>query len=182
MYFFLKPLQAQELSSVKNFSLFNDQKEAISLDSFKEKQAIVVVFTSSHCSWAVKYEERLHQLYDSFGKQEVAFLAINSNDPRMSRRDDPKVMRKISPYPFPYLKDKDQAVAKMFKATKNPEVFVLIPQGEAYKVAFQGKIDDNPLNASQVQHQYLHEALTAILAKKSPTEAYIMPSGCNIRR
>ena len=180
MSFWLKPLHAQSISTVKNFSLISEE-DTVSLNSFKNKKAVVVVFTSSHCSWATKYEERLHQLHDSFSGKDVAFLAINSNDASMSERDDATVMRQISPYPFPYMKDENQVVAKLFKATKTPEVFLLQPKNGVFTVMYQGKIDDNPLDPQKAGNHYLFKALQSVLAGEKPATKSTFASGCNIR-
>lgn len=180
MSLFLKTVQAQEITTVDNFSLNNERMEKISLEQFKDKKAVVVLFTSSNCVWSVRYEERIQKLYDTFKNKEVAFLAINSNDPGMLNKAG-KNKRTTNPFPFPYLLDEDQTVAKMFKATKNPEVFVLTYDGAAFQVKFQGMIDDNPLDSGSAKNQYLSEALIAVNSNQDLAEAFVRPSGCNIK-
>ncbi len=170
-------LTAQRAVTVQNFSLpaeFGD--ETVALDSFQGKKAIVVVFTSYHCSWSVKYMDRLAQLNTEYADKGVAFIAINSNDPEL----EGEIVRIEAPA-FPFLKDEDQAVAKAFGATKNPEAFVLVPHSGHYKVVYHGKIDDNPLDESMVRKNFLTDALTQVIAGEKVVTKETSTSGCSIK-
>lgn len=170
-------LTAQRAVTVQNFSLpaeFGD--ETVALDSFQEKKAIVVVFTSYHCSWSVKYMDRLAQLNTEYADKGVAFIAINSNDPEL----EGEIVRIEAPA-FPFLKDEDQTVAKAFGATKNPEAFVLVPHSGHYKVVYHGKIDDNPLDESMVRKNFLTDALTQVIAGEKVVTKETSTSGCSIK-
>ncbi|MDP5168715.1 MAG: redoxin family protein [Bacteroidia bacterium] len=171
------PLHAQRQGNIETFTLpseFGDS--SVSLSDFQGKKAVVVIFTSYHCSWSVKYMDRLEQLYRQMKTRDVAFVAINSNDPTLEGE-----LVRISPPSFPFLKDADQAIAKKFEATKNPEVFVLVPSGQSFKIVYHGKIDDNPLDETMVRHNFLQDAIDQLLkgerveVKETPT------SGCSIK-
>ena len=179
----ITPVQAQELRTVENFTLKDAQTgEEIALEDYADKKAVVVVFTSSHCSFAIKYQQRLNKIFEQFEEREVAFLAINSNDSKLNDVETFARMRAQSPYEFPYLKDSDQAIAKAFKATRNPEAFVLIPANNGkFQMTYRGQIDDNPLDFQLVEQHFLRDALTASLEGKQPTQQHTEPSGCNIK-
>ncbi|RMG69478.1 MAG: thioredoxin family protein [Bacteroidetes bacterium] len=177
--FLLRPVLAQDTRYVEAFVLPGPDTTEVRLDSFQHQKAVVVLFTSSHCAWAMKYQERLSQLWDSFSPQGVTFLAINSNDASVSRRDAAARMGQTTSYPFPYLKDADQEVARQFQASKTPEVFVLLPDAEGrFQVVYQGAIDDNPLAPQQ---HYLQDALAHVLGGEMPAMATTDPSGCDIK-
>jgi peroxiredoxin len=177
------PVLAQELKVVDNFSFKKANKKTIALKDFQDHKAVVVVFTSSHCSWALQYVDRLIEMHGEFDSSKVAFLAINSNDPTLSGRDSETRMAKIAKYPFPYLKDKDQSVAKLFEVSKTPEAFVLIPQKEEknFLMVYRGKIDDNPVDASLVKKSFLKDAIQATLKGEKPEIESTMPNGCGIK-
>ena len=177
---FWRPAVAQDLDTVDNFVLVKGEKE-VALADFRDQKVVVVVFTSSHCSWATQYVDRLHDMHKAFVDSSVAFIAINSNDPTLSQRDAEARMAKFAPFPFPYLKDKDQEVAKMFKITKNPEVVVLTPLTKGFDVIYRGKIDDNPLDASMVKQSFLTEAIRMGLKGEAPEESSTTPNGCSIK-
>lgn len=170
-------LSAQRTATVESFTLPAEFAEgSVSLDSFQDKKAIVVVFTSYHCSWSVKYMERLAQLNAEYADKGVSFIAINSNDPEL----EGEIVRIEAPQ-FPFLKDADQAVAKAFGATKNPEAFVLVPHSGNFKVVYHGKIDDNPLDESMVRKNFLTDALDLILAGEKVVTKETPASGCSIK-
>jgi glutathione peroxidase-family protein len=144
---------------IPNFTLEN-----VTLSNYAQKKAIVVVFTSSHCMFAKEYVGRLNQLNQQYSGQGVQFIAINSNDATLAPDDGAEKMRVISAYQFPYLKDNEQKVAKLFGAARTPEVFILQPQGGQFSVSFKGGIDDNPLDGSATKNKYLENAIGQILS------------------
>lgn len=173
--------QEKEKATIDGFSLKDAKAQEVSLKDFADQKAVVVVFTSSHCSWATKYEERLAKLHERFSEKGVAFLAINSNDASINQNDAVARMRQLSPFPFPYLKDEEQKVARMFGASRTPEVYVLLPKDSAFSVVYHGKIDDNPLDEASVKEAYLADAIEALLAGKAVETNETDASGCNIK-
>ncbi|MEL6845724.1 MAG: redoxin domain-containing protein, partial [Bacteroidota bacterium] len=132
-------------------------------------------------SWATQYIGRLQKLHERYAEKNVSFIAINSNDPTLSQRDAEARMHKIAKYKFPYLKDKDQSIARMFGITKNPEAVVLIPTEEGFKMIYRGKIDDNPLDATMVENAYLNLAIQSALSETELETETTTPNGCSIK-
>ncbi|GAB4425950.1 MAG: thioredoxin family protein [Bacteroidia bacterium] len=176
-----RPVAAQETGFVSNFSLQDPDGRAVSLDQYKNDKVVVVVFTSSNCVWATKYQDRLTALHTQYHSKGVRFLAINSNDAAMSQRDAVSRMAVVSPYPFPYLKDDSQQVARLFGAEKTPETFVLVPREGRFSIAYRGKIDDNPIDPKLVRSNYLVDALDSVLVGKPPRIAHEPANGCFIK-
>ncbi len=146
--------------------------------SFEELKArvVVVVFTCNSCPVAQDYEDRIV----AFAKKhadEVAVVAINVNRipedslAKMKERADEKS------YPFLYLFDETQQIAKDYGATFTPEFFVL--DGDR-KIVYMGGMDDNS-DASQVKNEYLEPAVAAVLAGKPPATQEAVARGCRIR-
>lgn len=177
----IQPIFAQQKRTVAEFSLPDGSGKMVNLSDLKDSSLVLVIFTSSHCAWATKYEERIVSLHKNYSAKGVAFLAINANDPRMSQRDAVARMRQHAPYPFPYLKDKEQIVAKNFKVTRNPEVVLLKHVNSKFQVVYQGKIDDNPLDAGLVRNKFLVDAMEAALGNRKIAEPVTEASGCHIR-
>ena len=171
---------AQEIEKLNSFSIYQDHKEVINLDSFHQQKLIVIIFTSSNCSYSLQYQQRLAELYQAFQSQKVPFIAVNSNDPSISGRASVSRMHEISPYPFPYVKDEDQSIARKLKATTNPEAIVLIPKNGTFQIGYRGKIDDNPLSAKLVKRHFLRDALTQLLKGNKPSVVKTNPLGCEI--
>jgi hypothetical protein len=82
-------------------------------------------------------------------------------------------------YPFPYLYDETQTVAKAYQAVCTPDLFVF--DGELACV-YRGRFDDStPGNGRRVTGKDLTQALDCLLANQ-PLEAEQHPSvGCNIK-
>ncbi|MEQ8712756.1 MAG: thioredoxin family protein [Cyclobacteriaceae bacterium] len=179
------PLSAVAQKSITDFSLKNvTNDQTISLSSMKDKKAVVVVFTSNYCPYAKLYEDRLIGLYSAYEDQNVGFVLVNPNHPETSPEDAEAMMikrAKEKSYPFAYLSDKDQAVAKLFDARKTPEAFVLRPTTTGFQVLYQGAIDDNPQSSGEVRNYHLKDALNLAIAGKKPAESYQRPTGCMIR-
>lgn len=182
----MKKLFFAILFSIVSFSYVSAQMiNGFSIENFNlaaqtGKKAIVVVFTSSHCKFAIQYVNRLNQLYNTYASQGVSFLAVNSNDASMNPDDDQNAMHAKAAYMFSYVKDNDQNLAKMFGATKNPEAFILTPSNGQYAVAYKGQIDDNPLDENMVRSKSLENALKQIISGQAPNTAGA-GMGCPIR-
>jgi peroxiredoxin len=182
---FLLPVSSTAQKSIDDFSLKNvKNNQSLSLSSMKSKDAVVVVFTSNYCPYAKLYEDRLLALHNSYADQNVGFLLINPNHPSASPEDTEELMAiraNEKNYPFAYLADKDQTVAKMFDARKTPEAFILRPDSDGFNIVYQGAIDDNPQSSNDVREFYLKDAVELTIAGKKLQNNYFRPTGCMIR-
>lgn len=138
---------------------------------------VVVAFTCNSCPYARDVEDRLIALTNEFAESAVRVVAINVNLvdddllPAMKERAEEKA------YPFAYLHDPTQRIARDFGAIKTPEFFVLDGQG---KVAYMGALDDSP-DGKAVTRRYVAEAVTAVLAGQQPAVMETVPIGCRVR-
>jgi len=180
-FLFAYTLKAQSVKRIDDFQIRDINGAEINTATFHEKKAVVIVFTSANCAFATKYTERLKALHDQYANQEVSFLAVNSNDADMSPRDASSRLGTVSPFPFPYVKDSSQELARKLGATHNPEIFVLTPSEEGFEIAYQGMIDDNPLDSQGVKNSYAANALEAILHDRVLAVSLTDVQGCNIR-
>jgi peroxiredoxin len=151
----------------------------LSLADFKDKPVVVLVFTCNSCPVAQDYEDRIiifarkHAGPD--GK--VALVAVNVNTieedllPKMTERSRQKG------YPFPYLYDVTQKIAKDYGAEYTPEFFVL---DKDRKVAYMGAMDDSS-DPGRAKVNYLEQAVVAVLKGDKPSPAETLARGCRIR-
>lgn len=170
---------------VENFILEDVRSgEFYSLNDLREKRGVVVVFSSNYCPYSKLYEERLKKLNRTYSS--IQFLLINSNDPEKQVKESKTYMRERAEeenFPFPYLADKNQRVARMFNARKNPCAFLLEPVEDGrFKVVYKGAIDDNPQVPSDVHNYYLKNAIERLISGKEPPRDYVMPTGCLIKK
>lgn len=147
-----------------------------SLSDLADQQLVVVVFTCNSCPVANDYEDRIIACANEYAK-DVAVVAINVNRipedslPRMKERADEKK------YPFPYLFDESQQIAKDYGATFTPEFFVLGPDR---KIVYMGGMDDNS-NPAEVKSTFLVPAIDALLKGAKPNPGETVARGCRIR-
>jgi peroxiredoxin len=140
-----------------------------------------VIFSCNHCPYARAWEGRLIQAQRDYASRGVQFLLINSNDPAKYPDDsfeNMQVRAKKLRYPFPYLFDETQEVARRYGATRTPEIFLF---DERRVLRYHGAPDDNYENPRAVRQPYLRDAIDALLASKQPPVADTPPVGCTIK-
>jgi len=150
-----------------------------SLADLKDKEVVVLCFTCNSCDVATEYEDRII----AFAKKHagptsnVAFVAVNVNKIPADNLAAMKKRAEAKKFPFVYLFDESQKIAKDYGATFTPEFFVL---DKNRKIAYMGGFDDNS-SAKQAKKQFLEAALTAVLKGDKPATAETVAIGCMIR-
>ncbi len=145
-------------------------------------KALVIMFICNHCPYVKAIEDRLIQLGHDCEKIGIPVVAICSNDP-VNYPDDSfeNLQRRAQEkkYPFAYLHDPDQKVARQYGAVCTPDFFVYGSGGK--KLAYRGRLDDSWKEPSKVTRRELFEAVQA-LAKGQSISAPQTPSmGCSIK-
>lgn len=171
--------------SIDGFSLQNaGDGENFALSSLKGEKAIVLFFFSGKCAYCDYYLDRIISLKDEFKSKNVKFVLINSNNSSYVAEESVEEMRKFLTthnLGIPYLADKNKKVKNMLRATRTPEVFVLKPDQNQFKIIYQGAIDDNPQSASDVSHAYLKDAILNLLKNNKISLNQTRPVGCLIK-
>jgi peroxiredoxin len=158
----------------KNLPGVDDQEH--SLADLPEDKLVLVVFTCNSCPVAVKYEGRIADFARTHA-EEVAVVAINVNRVAEDSLPEMKERAEQEKFPFVYLYDESQQIAKDFGATGTPEFFLL---NKEHKLAYMGGMDDNDDSAMVTKH-FLEDAFQAVLQGKSPETAETYAQGCRIR-
>ncbi len=144
-----------------------------------DAEVVVVVFTCNSCPVAADYEDRIIALAKKYGGTDgkAAFVAINVN--RIPEDSLPKMKERAEQrgFPFPYLFDESQNIARAYGAAFTPEFFVL---DKNRRVAYMGGMDDSS-DPKRVKTRYLEPAIQAVLAGEKPETAETVARGCRIR-
>jgi thiol-disulfide isomerase/thioredoxin len=146
----------------------------------KAAPATVLVFTCNHCPFSQAYEPVLIDLANDYAERGIKFVAINPNDAKVQPEDSfdkMKVRAKEKAFPFDYLHDATQEVAKAYGAAKTPHVFMLDAKGN---LVYRGRINDAK-DQDKVQVHDLRNALDAVLAGKDIEAAETKAFGCSIK-
>ncbi|MCF7809458.1 thioredoxin family protein [bacterium] len=154
-----------------------------SLADFKDKKALVVIFSCNHCPYVIKSEERMIELGKEYQPKGIGFVLISANYIVTHPQDSPENMKKRAEqkgYPFPYLYNEDQKVACNYGAQVTPHIFLFDSE---MKLCYRGAIDDNINDSEAVKINYLRDAIEAILAgtPEKITNQETKPVGCSIK-
>ncbi len=163
-------------SRAKFEGLIGTDDKKHSLEEFEEAKAVALVFTCNHCPVAKAYEDRLVALQNDYADKGVQVIAINVNNVDADKLPAMKERAEERGYEFPYLYDPSQKVGRDYGAKVTPHVFLL--DGKR-NLAFVGPVDDSQ-DEAKIKHNYLRDAIDAVLAGKKPAAAEVKPFGCGI--
>jgi peroxiredoxin len=168
-----------------DFSLKNVDGSMVSLSSYAGNNGLVVIFTCNHCPFSKAYEDRIINLHNAYAGKGYPVLAINPNDPVSVPEDSFEKMierSKEKGFPFKYVIDESQSIAKQYGATRTPHVYLLKKQSTTtFTVAYIGAIDDNHSDIGSVSQTYLSNAIDALIAQKNPNPDFTKAIGCSIK-
>lgn len=170
--------------TVANFELKNVNGKMVALSDYKNAKGVIVIFDCNTCPYSKAYNERIMALNKKYAPQGFPVVAIQPNDPAISPGDSFDEMKKLAEkkgYDFPYLFDETQVVSRTFGATNTPHVFLLKKDGNDFKVAYIGAIDDNAKDASAVSKRYVEEAIAAIVSGSPVSTNKTKAIGCTIK-
>lgn len=164
-----------------NFILPGVDGKKYSLDSFKEKKVLVIIFMCNHCPYVKATLDRLIRIEKKYQDKDIQLVGINPNDEITYPDDSFENMKKVAKekgIPFPYLRDETQEIARRYNAVCTPDIFVYGPER---KLLYRGRIDDNWQYPEKVTRHDLIDTIEAIISDKAiPTEQH--PSmGCSIK-
>jgi len=165
-----------------DFSLPDTEGNTFALSDFEDADALLVLFMCNHCPYVKHLKEALARFGREYGEKGLAMVGINANDPRTHPQDSPERMKEDAErfgYPFPYLFDQTQEVAKAYGAACTPDFFLF--DGDRTLV-YRGQFDDSrPGNDEPITGEDLREAVDAVLEGRPVPEDQRPSVGCNIK-
>ena len=154
----------------------------LSLDELKSETATVIMFICNHCPYVKHIQSGLVELAGDYLPKGVSFIAINSNDVANYPEDSPDNMKTVAKslgYPFPYLFDETQEIAKAYDAACTPDFFIY---DKELKLVYRGQMDDSrPGNGIPVTGSDIRKALDELIAGNKIPEKQVPSIGCNIK-
>ena len=156
--------------------------EIITLDTFADDPALLVMFICRHCPFVKHVEQELARIGKDYISQGLGIVAISANSLQTHPQDGPEHLKTQAEevgFTFPYCFDETQAVAKAYTAACTPDFFVF---DQAKTLVYRGQLDDSrPSNGVPVTGQDLRVALDAVLAGQALTGPQKPSVGCNIK-
>ena len=154
----------------------------ISLDDVKGELATVVMFICNHCPFVKHVNAELVKLANDYNNKGIGFVAISSNDAENYPEDAPDKMKEVAlqlQYPFPYLYDETQQVAKSYQAACTPDFFIY---DKNMQLVYRGQLDDSrPGNEIPETGKDIRHALDCIINNQPVPELQRASIGCNIK-
>ncbi|WP_455385072.1 thioredoxin family protein [Acidihalobacter prosperus] len=155
--------------------------DSVSLGDFAGKP-LLVAFICVHCPYVQLIRHEFSRYAREYMDKGLAIVAIQSNDIASHPEDGPNGMRDDARrfrFPFPYLLDDSQEVAKAYRAACTPDLFLFDAD---HKLYYRGQFDaSRPGSDVPVTGDSLRTATDAVLAGQ-PAPAEQAPSlGCNIK-
>lgn len=164
------------------FSLADPHGTVTSLQDLAGAPALLVMFLCNHCPYVRHVREGLAALTTEYRDRGVAVVGINANDYDAYPDDAPARMveeAEEAGYPFPYLVDETQEVAKAYGAACTPDFFVFDAD---QRLAYRGQMDGSrPRSGEPVTGADLRAALDALLAGEPVPDEQHPSMGCSIK-
>lgn len=153
-----------------------------SLDELKSEKATLVMFICNHCPFVRHVNPQLVALGYDYMPQGVSIIAISANDEEEYPEDSPIKMAETAQrleYPFPYLYDETQDVARAYHAACTPDFYLF---DGTMKLVYRGQLDGSrPSNSIPIDGVDLRRAIDTVLAGEKVDERQIPSIGCNIK-
>jgi len=163
------------------FRLPATDAKTYSLDDFNDARVLVIFFTCNHCPYVIGSDEVTRQTAERFAPQGVRFVGINSNSVNTYAEDSfPHMVERMKQHRFPwvYLHDESQDVARAYGALRTPHFYVFDAQR---RLIYTGRGVDSPRDTSRMKINDLGKALDYHLAGRPVQNPMTNPIGCNVK-
>ncbi|MDP6113715.1 MAG: thioredoxin family protein [Planctomycetota bacterium] len=145
------------------------------------EDTLVVFFTCNHCPFVLGSDDATSATANKFAEQGVKFVGINSNSKAVHAEDDFNGMverMKEHNFPWDYLHDESQEVAKAYGALRTPHFYVF---DRERRLVYTGRGIDTPRDSSEMTVNDLDRTLTEHLAGQPIGTPLTNPIGCNVK-
>lgn len=166
-----------------DFTLLNTVDDNfVSLTALKGAKGTVIFFICNHCPFVIHINDELVKIANEYQEKGIGFIAISSNEIENYPQDGPKYMKAVAKkehYPFSYLFDETQEVAKDYDAACTPDFYVFDAD---LKSVYHGQLDaSRPGNGIPVSGIDLRNAIENTIANKPVLENQKPSMGCGIK-
>jgi peroxiredoxin len=164
-----------------DFRLPSTEGKDYSLSDFAKNKFLVVFFTCNHCPYVTGSDEVTRKTAEKYREKGVAFVGINSNSENTYPEDSfPKMVERMrkNDFPWVYLYDKTQEVAKAYGALRTPHFYVF---DDERKLVYTGRGVDSPRDTSRMTINNLDMALEELVNGKQISVPVTNPIGCNVK-
>ena len=156
--------------------------QMVSSNDVKGEKGTLVLFICNHCPFVLHVIHELVKIGYDYMNQGIGIVAISSNDVISHPQDHPARMKEFAlslKFPFPYLYDETQEVAKAYNAACTPDFNLFDADGLC---VYRGQLDGSrPGNDIPIDGKDLRSGLDLVVAGKKVPEDQTPSVGCNIK-
>ncbi|MDQ3142628.1 MAG: thioredoxin family protein [Bacteroidota bacterium] len=153
-----------------------------SLNELKGTSATLVMFICNHCPYVIHVNDEMVRIANDYKSSGLNCVAISANDIVHYPQDAPdkmKICAKELNYPFPYLFDETQEVARSYDAACTPDFYLF---DASLSLVYRGRLDaSRPANNIPLTGKDLREAIQHVLDGQEIIEPQFPSAGCNIK-
>ena len=164
-----------------DFNLPATDGKTYKLSDFDSSKYLVIFFTCNHCPYVLGSDEITSQTATKFASKDMKFVGINSNSENTYEEDSfENMVKRMNDYKFPwlYLYDETQEIAKVYGALKTPHFYVF---DENRNLVYTGRGVDSPRDTSRMTVNDLDRTLSELTEGKPVSMPVTNPIGCNIK-
>jgi peroxiredoxin len=151
------------------------------LNDVRGKNGLLVMFICNHCPYVKAVRDRLIRDARELKDHGVNSVAIMSNDPTDYPEDSFDIMKQVAAelnFPFPYLYDETQEVAKAYGAVCTPDFF---GYNQDLKLQYRGRLDASRKDPVPDARRDLFEAMKQVARTGQGPKDQIPSMGCSIK-
>ena len=151
------------------------------LNDVRGEKGLLVMFICNHCPYVKAVRERIVRDCKELKEHGIGSIAVMSNDPTVYPEDSFDNMKKIARqfnFPFPYVLDETQEIAKAYGALCTPDFYGFNAKLE---LQYRGRLDASRKDAAPYARRDLFEAMLQVARTGQGPEEQIPSMGCSIK-
>jgi peroxiredoxin len=165
-----------------NFELPSTGMKLCTRDSLLKENGLLVMFICNHCPYVLSALDRIIRVSRDLSNKGVGVVAISSNDVETYPLDSFENMKKLATtnsFPFPYLFDETQSVARAYGAECTPDFFGF---NNTLGLQYRGRLDSGGKGTpSSDQRNDLYEGMLEVATTGLGPRDQIASMGCSIK-
>ena len=164
----------------QNFSLQSTSNEIVELNKARGQNGTLIMFICNHCPYVVSALDEIIFEAKELIKNNIAVIAISSNDVSTHPDDSFENMQALSvdkKLPFPYLYDETQEVAKTYDAACTPDFFGF---NSELSLQYRGRLNNKRESPNEIRRELYSAMIEIAKTGKGPREQ-IPSMGCSIK-
>jgi peroxiredoxin len=164
-----------------DFRLQGVDGKIVTLNDVRGKNGLLVMFICNHCPYVKAVRDRIIRDARELEEHGIKSVAIMSNDPTDYPEDSFDIMKQVAQelhFPFPYLYDETQEVAKAYGAVCTPDFF---GYDKDLKLQYRGRLDASRKDPVPDARRDLFEAMKQVARTGQGPKDQVPSMGCSIK-